>query len=100
MRTFIFSTLLAVVTARHAILKELQYGFCDGAGQPLSVDEFVVEPYPLEVHSGAVIHLALGLTLDEVIPAGSRLRVKIIKDLLVDLPLPCLPYGDTHLGSW
>ena len=100
MRTFIFSTLLAVVTARHAILKELQYGFCDGAGQPLSVDEFVVEPYPLEVHSGAVIHLALGFTLDEVIPAGSRLRVKMFKDLLVDLPLPCLPYGDTYLGSW
>ena len=88
------------MTARHAILKELQYGFCDGAGQPLSIDELVVEPYPVEVHSGAVIHLALGLTLDEVIPAGSRLRVKMFKDLLVDVPIPCITYGDTYLGSW
>ena len=100
MRSLLLASLLAVATARHAIVKELQYGFCAGAGQPLSIDEVVVEPYPIEVHTGATIHLAIGITLNEAIPAGSRVSLKIVKDLLIDLPLPCIPIGDIHLGSW
>ena len=100
MRSLIFATLLAVVTARHAIVKELQYGFCAGAPEPFSIDEVVLEPYPVEVHSGATIHLAIGITLNEAIPVGSRASLKIVKDLLIDLPLPCIPIGDIHLGSW
>ena len=100
MRSLIFATLLAVVTARHAIVKELQYGFCAGAPEPFSIDEVVLEPYPVEVHSGATIHLAIGITLNEAIPVGSRASLKIVKDGLIDIPLPCVPVGDIHLGSW
>ena len=52
MRSLISATLLTVVTARYANLKDLEYGFCDGAGQPFSIEEFGVEPYPVEVQMG------------------------------------------------
>ena len=100
MRSLISATLVTVVTARYANLKDLEYGFCDGAGQPFSIDEFGVEPYPVEVHSGAVIHLGIGITLTEAIPVGSRVSLKFVKATVIDLPFPCIPYGDIHVGSW
>ena len=96
----LLSAVLAAASARHAIVRELQYGFCEGAGQPLTIDEVVLEPYPVEIHSGATIHLAIGITLNEVIPPGSTVSLKIVKDMLIDLPIPCVPIGDIHLGSW
>jgi hypothetical protein len=101
MRFLVLAALVAVASARHAIVRELQYGFCEGAGQPFTIDEVILEPYPVEVHSGATIHLAIGITLNEAIPVGAQVSLKIVKDLpILDFPIPCIAIGDIHLGSW
>ncbi len=100
MKYLVLAALLAVAAGRQIQVKELQYGFCEGAAQPFTIDEVVLQPYPVVVETGAIIHLAIGITLNEPIPVGATATLKIVKDLLIDLPLPCIPIGDIHLGSW
>jgi len=40
------------------------------------------------------------INLFEVIPVGSTTTLKVIKDGIIDIPLPCFPFGDMHIGSW
>jgi hypothetical protein len=88
-------------TARKLEVRELQYGFCEGSAQPFSIDEVVVEPYPIVVASGATIRVAVGITLNEPIPVGSTATLKVVKLGLIGLPLPCLPFDDgSYWGSW
>jgi hypothetical protein len=100
MRSLVFLSLLALAAGRKIQTRELQYGFCEGANQPFSIDEVVLEPYPVVVESGANIHLGIGITLNEAIPVGSTATLKIVKLGLIDIPLPCILVGDIHLGSW
>jgi hypothetical protein len=101
MRSLILATLITVVSfsCQCDIEKKLQYGFCEGANRPLTIDEFVLEPYPLQVYSGAIVKLVLGITLHEPIPVGAQVSFKVVKDLLIDFPFPCLPFGDFNFGS-
>jgi hypothetical protein len=101
MRSLILSALIATVSSSHISLnQELQYSFCEGADQPFTIDEFTVEPYPIEVYTGSIINLALGITLNEPIPVGATISIKTVKDLLIDMPVPCLDLGDFYFGSW
>jgi hypothetical protein len=100
MKSLVFLSLLALTAGHKIQVRELQYGFCEGADEPFSIDEVVLEPYPVVVQTNATIHLAIGITLNEAIPVGSTATLKIIKDAIIDFPLPCIPYEDIHLGSW
>jgi hypothetical protein len=103
MKTFTLGALLAIAaaaTGRQIRMKELQYGFCEGASRPFTIDEVVLEPYPIVAQSGAITHLGIGVTLNEPIPVGVTVTFRVINDPLVDLPLPCVPVGDSYYGSW
>jgi hypothetical protein len=100
MAFLILLSLLTLAAGRKIQIRELQYGFCEGAYEPFSIDEFIVEPDPLVVQSGATIHLAIGVTLNLPIPVGSTTTIKIVKDGFVDIPLPCYDLGDISIGSW
>jgi len=87
--------------ARKLEARELQYGFCQGSPQPFSIDEVVVEPYPIVVASGATIRVAVGITLNEPIPVGSTATLKVAKPDIIDIPLPCITLPDgSQWGSW
>jgi hypothetical protein len=100
MKILIFHFLLALASGRKIQTRELQYGFCEGSFEPFSFDEFVLEPYPLVVQSGATIHLAIGITLNFPIPVGSTTHLKLVRTGLIDIPLPCLELEDISIGSW
>jgi hypothetical protein len=100
MKSLVFLSLLALAAGRKIQVRELQYGFCAGAHEPFSIDEVVVEPYPVVVHSGANLHLAIGVTLNEPIPVGASAKLKMIRDGFIDIPLPCIDVGDVSVGSW
>jgi hypothetical protein len=103
MKTFTLTALLAIAaaaTSRQNQMKELQYGFCEGASRPFTIDEVVLEPYPLVIQSWAIYHLAVGIILNEPIPVGVTVTFKIIKLGLIDIPFPCILIGDIHYGSW
>ena len=72
----------------------------DGANQPGSIDEIVVEPFPIQLHTGATISILATLTLNEPVPVGSRLKLDLKKEGLIPLPIPCLEIDGLHIGSW
>merc|ERR1712243_413813 len=93
----VFATLLAcaaMVSARNLKLDELEVGFCDGANSDvLSLDNISVEPFPLVIATGEDI------TLNVPIPAGASVSLKIKREGLIPIPIPCLPIGDISIGS-
>merc|ERR1711942_477467 len=99
----VFATLLAcaaMVSARNLKLDELEVGFCDGANTDvLSLDNISVEPFPLVIATGEDITLNVQITLNEPIPAGATVSLKIKREGLIPIPIPCLPIGDIHIGS-
>jgi len=99
--SFLILLSLLTLAAGHKIqIRELQYGFCEGAYEPFSIDEFILEPDPVVVQSGATIHLAIGITLNFPIPVGSTTHLKLVRTGLIDIPLPCIELGDISIGSW
>ena len=74
--------------------------------QPGSIDLIEVQPFPIKFQSGASISVSALLTLDEpnTIPSGSKVRLDVKREGLIDLPIPCLELegadGLIHLGSW
>eukprot|EP00091_Calanus_sinicus_P017817 TRINITY_DN3869_c0_g1_i1.p2 TRINITY_DN3869_c0_g1~~TRINITY_DN3869_c0_g1_i1.p2 ORF type:complete len:169 (-),score=59.35 TRINITY_DN3869_c0_g1_i1:137-643(-) len=99
----VFAALLAcvaMVSARNLKLDELEVGFCDGANQDvLSLDNISVEPFPLVIATGADITLNVQITLNEPVPAGATIDLKIKREGLIPIPIPCLAIEDIHIGS-
>merc|ERR1739847_191822 len=99
----VFAALLAcaaMVSARNLKLDELEVGFCDGANSDvLSLDNISVEPFPLVIATGETITLNVQITLNEPIPAGATVSLKIKREGLIPIPIPCLPIGDISTGS-
>jgi hypothetical protein len=100
MKYLVWIFLVALVDSRKIQSRELQYGFCECSNQPFTIDEVVLEPYPIVIETGAIIHLAIGVTLNEPIPVGSTVSVKVIRIGLFDIPLPCVEFENIHFGSW
>merc|ERR1712179_361398 len=73
------TTGLAASAARN--IKALEYGFCAGASEPLTFQTFDIQPYPVEIATGATI------------------KLDIVKKGLIDIPFPCLEIEGLHLGS-
>merc|ERR1712013_507455 len=89
----VFATLLAcatMVSARNLKLDELDVGFCDGANSDV---------LPLDIAPGETIPLNVQIPLNEPIPAGATVSLKIKREGLIPIPIPCLPIGDISIGS-
>jgi len=70
-----------------------------GDGRPISIDQASVEPFPIVVHAGATITLAVTITVLEEIPVGSKIKLNIVKEGLIPFPIPCLDLNGTPIGS-
>merc|ERR1711915_409250 len=91
------TTGLAASAARN--IKALEYGFCAGASEPLTFQTFDIQPYPVEIATGATINIELVVDLLEVVPEGATVKLDIVKKGLIDIPFPCLEIEGLHLGS-
>ena len=52
------------------------------------------------VATGETITLSVQITLNEVVPAGAQVSLKIKKEGLIPVPIPCLEIDGLHIGSW
>merc|ERR1712240_333905 len=75
------------------------HGLCPGSNDPLDLNTLSIEPYPIVVATGAEINLQLLITLNEPVPEGATVSLKIVKKGVIDLPIPCLEIEGIHLGS-
>merc|ERR1712168_1294340 len=101
MKTFIILACVALASAKHIHVKidQLEYGFCDGSAEPASIDNASVEPFPIVVATDETITLSVQITLNEVVPAGAQVSLKIKKEGLIPVPIPCLEIEGLHIGS-
>merc|ERR1711936_1231681 len=82
MKLIVFLATIVLVSAKSIKIDQLEYGFCDGADTSVgSIDAADVQPFPVEVKTGATVSL------------------NIVKEGLVDLPIPCLEIDGLHIGS-
>merc|ERR1712123_151439 len=99
----VFAALLAcaaLASARNLKLDELEFGFCDGANQDvLSLDNISVEPFPLVIATGESLTISVAVTLNEPVPVGATVDLKIKKEGLIPIQIPCIPIDDISIGS-
>ena len=117
MKVFALLASLALVSAKSIKIDEIEYGFCgklqklkdcpmymilipEGAAQPGTIDEIVVEPFPIKLHTGESSSVLATLTLNEPVPVGARLKLDLKKEGLIPFPIPCLEIDGLHIGSW
>lgn len=100
MKSIILLAVLAVVSGRHLKIDELEYGYCDGAHEPLTFDDISIAPFPIVVADGANITLHILVTLLEDVPVGAKVKLEIVKEGLINLPIPCILVDGLHIGSW
>ena len=65
-----------------------------------SIDAIDVQPFPVEIKTGATVTISATLSLLAEVPAGAKVALNIVKEGVVDLPLPCLEIDGLHVGSW
>merc|ERR1711892_471560 len=101
MRFLALFGLLAVASSKNVISKinELEYGFCSGSPEPMSIDDFTVTPFPVVLAEGESVTIHVQLTLNEPIPAGSKVKLNFKKDGFIDIPVPCIEIDGTMIGS-
>merc|ERR1711997_24016 len=59
-----------------------------------------ITPWPVVVAAGNVISLDGGIDIMQGIEVGSNLNIKLtLITAIGNLPIPCLPIGDLHIGS-
>ena len=64
-----------------------------------------MNPFPIQLHSGASLSILAQLTLNEVVPAGAKVSLNLKKEGLIPLPIPCLELTNEegeliNVGSW
>merc|ERR1712215_264868 len=99
MKTLFILGLAALTSARNIKVDQLEYGFCDGSAEPGTIDNASVEPFPIVLATGETITLSVQLTLNEPVPVGAQVSLKIKKEGLIDVPFPCLEIDGLHIGS-
>merc|ERR1712064_26917 len=92
MKLLVLLATAVLASAKNINVKQLEYGFCDGAPQPGTIDELTVMPDPIELRTGATVTISATLTLNEIVQTGSMVELALSKNLLgVPVPLPCTP---------
>merc|ERR1712066_880508 len=96
----VFLATVVLVSAKSIKIDQLEYGFCDGADTSVgTIDNVDVQPFPVEVKTGATITISATLTLSAGVQTGSTVSLNIVKEDFVDLPIPCLEIDGLHIGS-
>merc|ERR1712038_1461287 len=101
MRFLIFITCVAVAIAAPKLAKlrgDIPWEWC-GDGRPIDIPELTLEPFPVVVAPGASITFAATIEVLEVIPVGAKIQVDIVKEGIINIPVPCLEVNGQHFGS-
>merc|ERR1712080_373417 len=104
MKFLVLLASIALASAAPKVLRlkagaDIEHGFCGGDEGLLNIAQLSVDPYPVTVASGSVFTLAVTIDLLKEVAVGTSIKLKIIKEGLIDFPLPCLDLNGTPVGS-
>merc|ERR550519_1122046 len=97
MKLLIFVTSLSLTLARR-LGDDIQVEWC-GDGRPGDIEMMDIDPLPIVVHSGATISIGFKVNLKEEIPVGTSIKLSVVKEGLLPLPIPCVDLNGTPVGS-
>ena len=105
MKFLILLSAIALASAAPKTLRlkagaDIEHGFCGGDEGLLSIAQLSVDPYPVTIASGSMFTLAVTIDLLKDVAVGTTIKLKLIKEGLIDFPLPCLDINGTPVGSW
>merc|ERR1712179_596943 len=74
--------------------KKIEDSFClDGSEAWIKNNQADVEPYPIILAPGKTITIKAGLELLKEIPLGAKVKLDIVRNSVVDIPIPYFPVG-------
>merc|ERR1739838_572355 len=105
MKFFTLAFLIAAASAKDIRLNllapptELEYGFCDGSPQPFTFDVMSVYPFPILVQNGAMLSIAIQISLNEGVPVGTQVGLNLVLEGIIPIKIPCLDIDGLTIGS-
>ena len=90
MKPLIILAFISVATATNIQIDQLEYGFCEGAAEPLELLYFDIQPFPIIFRTHRQVQVQGGIILNEEIPVGAQVRIDITKEGLIPIPIPCI----------
>ena len=82
---------LVVVTGltKTVRLDDIKYGSCGNSSSNSTFDKFSVQPHPIAWARGQKFNVSAQFTLDETIPEGANISIRLERQGLIPLPVPC-----------
>ena len=62
----------------------------DGSPQPFTFDVMSVDPFPILVQNGAMISIAIQISLSEEVPVGTQVALNLVLEGIIPIKIPCL----------
>merc|ERR1712066_152736 len=98
MKLIEFLATIVLVSAKSIKIDQLEYGFCDGADTSVgSIDAADVQPFPVEVKTGASVTISATLTLNAVVQTGSTVSSTSLRRVSLICPFLALRSRDSTL---
>ena len=72
----------------------------DGSPEPFTFDVMSVEPFPILVQNGAMLSIAIQITLNEEVPVGTQVALNMVLEGIIPIKIPCLDIDGLTIGSW
>ena len=72
----------------------------DGSPEPFTFDVMSVEPFPILVQNGAMLSIAIQITLNEEVPVGTQVALNMVLEGIIPIKIPCLNIDGLTIGSW
>merc|ERR1719447_1922456 len=79
---------------------EVEYGFCDGSTEPFTFDVMSVEPFPILVQNGAMLSIAIQITLNEEVPVGTQVALNMVLEEIIHATINLKSGEEELLGNW
>merc|ERR1711988_1355768 len=78
MKLIVFLATVVLVSAKSIKIDQLEYGFSEGADTSVgTIDAVDVQPFPVEVKTGATVTISATLTLAATVQTGSTVSLDI-----------------------
>merc|ERR1719348_1132819 len=98
--TIIFCGLIALSIARNINIKAFEIDFCaESTPKPLTINTASILPFPIPFITGQAIDVDVEFDLLETCPAGTTVKLDMVMQGIIDIPIPCIEVGGIHYGS-
>ena len=94
---FLFLVARSLQTNYTKIIENAEYGYCDGSQELFIIEYLDIYPFSMSICQCKTIYISAVADLLVPIPVGATVSVKIVKEGLLQLPIPCLELDECGL---